>query len=101
MIAKCRSAIALLVGAALFCLAPTPDALAEEYRVEQARDGRFFIIDGVEFQARNPCPSVQTGDFVTFLTGSPDGHCTFASFADLNSGQKCEVWCQKPLRQMP
>lgn len=76
-------------------------AQSERLVVDQARDGRFFIINGIEFQAREICRRVKTGDYVTFLTGSSDGRCTFASFLDLNTGESCDVWCQAPLRQMP
>ena len=76
-------------------------AQPEQLIVDQARDGRFFIINGVEFQARDICRRVKSGDYVVFLSGSSDGRCTFATFLDLNSGESCDVWCQLPLRQMP
>lgn len=92
---------ALAGAAALAATLATAGAQSQRLVVEQARDGRFFIINGVEFQARNQCRRVETGDMVTFLTGSSDGRCTFATFLDLNSGESCEVWCQQPLREMP
>jgi len=76
-------------------------AQSQRVIVEQARDSQYFVILGTQFQARQYCRRVKTGDEVTFLTGSSDGRCTLASFLDLNSGEKCEVWCSEPLRQMP
>lgn len=97
---------ALHIAAAVMSLAAAfaaPGSLAQSQRliVEQVRDGRYITINGVEFQARQYCRRVEPGDEVTFLTGSPDGRCTLASFLDLNSGEKCEVWCTQPLREMP
>ncbi len=107
--ARARLVPPALVGlAALACtlagsLALSSQAVAQSQRVivEQARDSQYFVILGTQFQARQYCRRVKTGDEVTFLTGSSDGRCTLASFLDLNSGEKCEVWCSEPLRQMP
>lgn len=93
--------LALSALATLLLSLPGQGALAQSYRVDQARDGKFFIINGVGFEARQICRLVKTGDEVTFLTGSADGRCLFATFLDLSSGTKCEVWCQQPLREMP
>jgi len=90
-------ALCLAAAAALL----PPAAQAQTYIVDQARDGVFFIINGVGFEARQICRLVKTGDQVTFLTGSADGRCLFATFLDLSSGTKCEVWCQQPLRELP
>lgn len=100
---RLRKALALLAVPVLAAALSGTEAAADSGRllVEQARDGRFFSINGVDFQARQVCRRVQTGDEVVFLTGSSDGRCTMATFLDLNSGEKCEVWCSQPLREMP
>ncbi len=104
MSARKRSSI-LLAAIAVTALAsslPAPaGAQSQRLIVEQSRDGKFFVINGVEFQARQYCRRVKTGDEVTFLTGSSSGRCTLASFLDLNTGDKCEVWCTEPPREMP
>ncbi len=94
---------AALLAAVLALTVPPQPAAADSGRVivEQARDGKYFVIQGTQFQARQYCRRVNTGDEVTFLTGSSDGRCTMATFLDLNSGEKCEVFCSEPLREMP
>jgi hypothetical protein len=71
----------------------------EVYTLDSAIDvdGGNFIVNGVEFAAKNFCHDYQFGDNVVFLSGSPTGACTEALLMNLRNNESCDVWCQYPL----
>lgn len=79
-----------------FILTSLPhSALAlSEYEVEVSHNDELFIINGEKFTARTYCFNVNEGDRVIFLEGSPNGACASAVIYDLNTRNKCEVWCE-------
>lgn len=81
-----------LLGASVLADLPA-SAQSQRSIVEQSSEDRYFVINGVAFEARTRCRRISVGDEVQFLTGSASGRCTFASFLDLNSGENCEVRC--------
>lgn len=63
------------------------------YEVTAATGDDTFVIDGEIFKAKTYCFSVDKGDKVLFIEGSPQGACVSAKFLDLRTGKVCGVWC--------
>lgn len=64
------------------------------YEIEVSHNDELFIINGEKFEAKTYCFNMEEGDQVIFLEGSPLGACASATFLNLRSRDKCEVWCE-------
>jgi hypothetical protein len=82
----------------LVLLALTFSALASaqqrSYVIEVSYNDEFFIINGEKFKARTYCFSMNEGDRVIFLSGSPRGACSSAEVLNLRTQRTCRLWCE-------
>jgi hypothetical protein len=67
---------------------------ASGYPVEVSHKDELFIINGEKFEAKTYCFNVEVGDRVMFIEGSALGACASATFVNLRTQEKCEVWCE-------
>jgi hypothetical protein len=81
---------------ALFLL-PIPSFALMEYTIQVAHNDDFFIINDEKFSAQTYCYSwdgFDEGNRVVFIEGSPYGACVNATIVSIDTGEKCELWCE-------
>ena len=67
---------------------------ATYYIVETEHNNELYIINGEKYEAKTYCYGINEGDRVIFLEGSPLGACSSAVIYDLDTKEKCELWCE-------
>jgi hypothetical protein len=64
------------------------------YTIQASSNDETFVINSKVFKSKTYCFSIDHGDRVIFLEGSPTGVCVSAKFLDLRNDKVCEVWCE-------
>ena len=67
---------------------------ATKYYVEFSHNDELFIINGETYEAKTYCFSIEEGDPVIFLEGSPLGVCVSATILNLRTERECRLWCE-------
>lgn len=80
--------VLIILSLSYSCLA------ADVYYVEHSIDDEVFIINSSVYKAQTYCFNINKGDRVIFVEGSAYGACFSAEFIDLDSEEKCSVWCE-------
>ena len=79
----------------LVCFLLVSSAVAATYYiVETEYNDELYIINGEKYEAQTYCYNINEGDRVIFLEGDPYGGCSTAVIYDLDTKQKCELWCE-------
>lgn len=73
---------------------PQVPRVRDSYEVEVSHNDELFVINGERFEAKTYCFNMEEGDRVLFIEGSPLGVCVTATFVNLRTKDKCEVWCE-------
>jgi hypothetical protein len=66
----------------------------DSYVIEHSHNDELFIINGETFEAKTYCLSMNEGDEVIFLDGSPHGSCASAEVLNIRTKDRCELWCE-------
>ncbi|MBE2897404.1 hypothetical protein HPC37_00720 [Pasteurellaceae bacterium 20609_3] len=77
-----------------FTLSNFSHAYHDEYEIEVSHDDEYFVINDEVFTAQTYCFNMNEGDRVIFIEGSPYELCTSAEILNLDTKERCSLWCE-------